>query len=200
MAKRKPSFHNKPVEVVETKDGREVWLARKVGVVAENLCVHEDGVHVLVEKRGPNVRGAGKWCLPCGYFDMDECGGEAATREVWEETGLNLEEVHYGRDDEEIIHWGMKQPWAIDTEPYYDKLQTICLHYGVFFQAKELPALSTENAEEGEVDEACWKQLGELLPTPKRDALSFRHGDFLERFVRAIKSLTPWVVWPSYWD
>ena len=30
----------------------------------------------------------GKWCFPCGYLDWDETLEEAASRELYEETGL----------------------------------------------------------------------------------------------------------------
>ena len=57
------------------------------------------GVAVLVEKddklligkRGLNSVESGKWCLPCGFVEHHENYLDAAHREVFEETGLEIE-------------------------------------------------------------------------------------------------------------
>ena len=56
------------------------------------------GVVVVIEKEGSVLLGKrrggiqqGKWCLPQGYIEFEEDFLSAATREVKEETGLNIE-------------------------------------------------------------------------------------------------------------
>jgi ADP-ribose pyrophosphatase YjhB (NUDIX family) len=46
---------------------------------------------VLLGKRSGNSFAGGKWCLPCGYIEYNEDFMTAATREVLEETGLEVE-------------------------------------------------------------------------------------------------------------
>ena len=56
------------------------------------------GVSVLIEKNGSLLIGrrardctaSGKWCLPCGFVEHHENYLEAAHREVFEETGLEI--------------------------------------------------------------------------------------------------------------
>ena len=47
----------------------------------------EDGTRVLLTRRSDN----GMWCLPSGAMDPGESAEEACQREVWEETGLQVE-------------------------------------------------------------------------------------------------------------
>lgn len=54
------------------------------GVIAQR----EDGKIVLV-LRGENP-GKGLWCLPAGFMEIDETVEQAAQRECWEETGLQV--------------------------------------------------------------------------------------------------------------
>jgi len=56
------------------------------------------GVAVIVEQEsaillGRRSRGVyrGLWCIPCGYVEADEHVRDAARREFWEETGLEVE-------------------------------------------------------------------------------------------------------------
>ncbi len=44
----------------------------------------------------------GQWCLPGGHIDRYEAAGEAAIREVKEETGLDFEAQFFGYFDEII--------------------------------------------------------------------------------------------------
>lgn len=62
------------------KDGR-----LRVGCSA--TIFDESGQRVLLTRRSDN----GMWCLPSGGMDAGESAEEACRREVWEETGLQVE-------------------------------------------------------------------------------------------------------------
>ena len=64
------------------------WDNRPVGV---DMVVYKDG-KVLMIKRATNPD-AGKYALPGGYLDKGESAEVAVTREVREETGLEVEVV-----------------------------------------------------------------------------------------------------------
>lgn len=66
--------------------GRIIFYDPKVAVIC---IVPRDG-KVLMIKRGTEL-GYGLWGLPGGYVDRGEVVETAAAREVWEETGLEVE-------------------------------------------------------------------------------------------------------------
>jgi 8-oxo-dGTP diphosphatase len=66
---------------------RIIWRnAEPVSAVIVNR-----GDEVLLVKRGIEP-GKGKWSLPAGFLEYNETAGEAAVRELEEETGLSVEE------------------------------------------------------------------------------------------------------------
>jgi NADH pyrophosphatase NudC (nudix superfamily) len=92
-----PQFANRQNPKVYTQTGQQVYLSRACSVVAE-VCLYEVTQakwYILLVKRGeacPDFQG--DWCLPCGYLDWDETLYQAMIREVYEETGLYLSELH----------------------------------------------------------------------------------------------------------
>nr|HID58773.1 NUDIX domain-containing protein [Desulfobacterales bacterium] len=65
--------------------GRILYENPIVGVAAILL----DGDSILLARRKGTF--SGQWCIPCGYVEYDEDVREAAKREFWEETGLEVE-------------------------------------------------------------------------------------------------------------
>lgn len=57
--------------------------------VAAGVLVEDNG-QVLLVRRRLNPR-QGLWSFPAGFVDFDETPPEAAVRECWEETGLEVE-------------------------------------------------------------------------------------------------------------
>ena len=75
-------------------DGEEIWVSRSVTVLAILVVVCDGSAYVPLNKRGPDLPSeVGKWCLAGGYLDYDETIGGAVMREVWEELGLDLQEL-----------------------------------------------------------------------------------------------------------
>lgn len=54
--------------------------------VGANAAIFNAEGQILLMKRADNAR----WCLPCGWVDPSESPAEAAVRETWEETGLEV--------------------------------------------------------------------------------------------------------------
>jgi ADP-ribose pyrophosphatase YjhB (NUDIX family) len=58
------------------------YATPKVGVEG---AIFKDGKILLVRRSDNN-----KWCLPCGWCEINESPREAVEREIWEETGLTV--------------------------------------------------------------------------------------------------------------
>jgi ADP-ribose pyrophosphatase YjhB (NUDIX family) len=54
-----------------------------------SVLIEKDG-SLLIGKRSRDCTASGKWCLPCGFVEHHENYLEAAHREVFEETGLEI--------------------------------------------------------------------------------------------------------------
>ena len=78
------------------KDGKEYWVARNVAVVCFVFAPINGEWCVLANQRGkgtPDFQGL--WNAPCGYLDYNETTKEAAKREVYEETGIQLKHAKF---------------------------------------------------------------------------------------------------------
>jgi ADP-ribose pyrophosphatase YjhB (NUDIX family) len=78
-------------------DGRERPVCANCGAVtyldpklAVAVVLQRDGC-VLMGRRGPGARAAGKWSFPAGFVERGEVVEAAAIREVSEETGFAIE-------------------------------------------------------------------------------------------------------------
>lgn len=60
------------------------YITPKTGT---NGAIFDDEGRVLLVKRSDN----GRWCLPGGYAEVNQTPEQNARREVWEETGLEVE-------------------------------------------------------------------------------------------------------------
>ncbi|KAI9737221.1 MAG: hypothetical protein M1818_005753 [Claussenomyces sp. TS43310] len=72
--------------------------------VGVGVFVFDDrGRFVTGLRTGKGSVGAGTWALPGGHLEFGESFEECATREVLEETGLNIEDVHFLTADNNIM-------------------------------------------------------------------------------------------------
>lgn len=158
----KPEFNNVENELVKTTTGRDLWVSRSVAVVS--LVFSQGMSSVLVVKRGEKTPDeVGKWCLPCGYLDWNESAIDAARREVWEETGVDL--------SKRFVPLTGEQPWRINSSPESNR-QNVCLYFiWKLMPAYEIPTTSNENCEEGEVADVRWMHLTDALNTK----MAFNH-------------------------
>lgn len=175
-------FNNRSNEPIETKDGNIFWHSRSVAVVVTIIAHHAGTDNVLLLKRGqgtPDYQGF--YCLPCGYLDWDETIYEAALREVWEETGLDLE-----GNDFKLVGFGEQSPWKIVSEPQEDARQNVCMHFGFYKNIKksDLPVLTNKNCEEDEVVVVRWENA---YKATKR-TLAFNHHETIVEFTNELYS------------
>jgi len=182
----KPIFKSRPNELITTTDGRKLYHSRSVAVVVVLACMDSNGFYrFAIEKRGTaqGLDKQGLWCLPCGYLDWDESGTQAAKREVWEEIGLDLDDL---KKVELPDSPGLEQPWFVKTEPDENR-QNITLRYGMVFIKMQLPKLNANNdCEPNEVAAAEWATYSDIVLG--RYEFAFNHDkvikEFRERFIK----------------
>lgn len=178
-----PVFKNRHNEKYDTKDGVK-WDSRACAVVAHVWCqvIHTNDMitnYVLVGKRGTGGDNPGLLNLPCGYIDWDETLAEAAAREVWEETGLDLNLYA-----DKISVMALDEPWYVNTNPSENR-QNISLHTALVITLNEndkLPELSLDNMEEDESEGAYWFPIHDILESDP-ELWAFKHKDRIIHFM-----------------
>ncbi len=166
-----PTFQNRGNECLHLPDGREVWLSRSIAVVSVVVARVAGVRHVALIERGPALPDeVGKLGLPGGYLDWDETLLQAAHREIYEETGLD------------VTGWECTgTPWRIHDEPH--RKQNVTLFFAFAHDVAALPDLPgdpAQHAEPGgplEITRRIWMPLEAAAEQP----LAFGH----ERVLRA---------------
>lgn len=165
-------FNNTPNKCYNV-DGKIVWESRSVAVVASILAICENEIYVLIGQRGSGAPDAiGKWNMVCGYLDYDEDGADAIRREVYEESGLDL-------DNYDAICSDVINPWSVKTSPTENR-QNVVLRYGCVLSVDKLPALTSEHAEQNEVNDLRWIRLNEVGEYD----FAFNHDSILMQYVQ----------------
>ncbi|MGD1853455.1 MAG: NUDIX domain-containing protein [Leptolyngbyaceae cyanobacterium] len=168
-----PSTPNRCVIV----DGKEIWISRSVTVLAVLVVICDGSAYVPLNKRGPDLPSeVGKWCLAGGYLDYDETIGGAVMREVWEELGLDLQELQ----TQHRLVGSLDQPSLVFSEPR--RSQNVTMHYPLMVFLKdgaELPPLNPQVGP-GEVTDVGWFPLQDALNME----LAFNHQDSLQHCLR----------------
>jgi 8-oxo-dGTP pyrophosphatase MutT (NUDIX family) len=165
------------------QEGKEYWISRSVAVVAvvivyviNTYSMVYDIPYLLIAKRGKGAADyQGLWNLPCGYLDWNETALEACKREIFEETGLDINNYKFEEYDE---------PFSISTDPS-DNKQNVSLRYlfdieiteEEFNKMKEI--LNTNNSEENEVEEIKFIKLEDYI----NYEFAFNH----EKIIKLIK-------------
>lgn len=155
-------------------DGKELWISRSITVLAILVVIYDGNAYVPLNKRGPDLPSeVGKWCLAGGYLDYDETIGGAVMREVWEELGLNLQELQANHR----LEGSLDQPSLVFSEPR--RSQNVTMHYPLMLflnDGADLPSLKPQ-VSQGEVTEVGWFTLDAALEME----LAFNHQDILRR-------------------
>jgi 8-oxo-dGTP pyrophosphatase MutT (NUDIX family) len=75
-------------EIIQIYKKEAGCITPKVGV---DVLISNESGRVLILKRSNNQ----KWCLPCGWVDLDESIFETANREAGEEVGIQIEPTKF---------------------------------------------------------------------------------------------------------
>jgi len=127
-----------------TESGHIVWECRSSAVCAHVYTRLPSGeLGVLALKRGTAGDFNGLWCMPCGYLDWGETTQEAAQREAYEETQIQIGELQFSH---------------FSDDPS-DHKENITFHYRTLIQHCELPE---QDASNHEVTEVKWMKLSEI--------------------------------------
>lgn len=188
----KPVFNNKQNTKYTTKDGIK-YDSRACAVVVHVWCQftnlnNETTTHVLIGKRGNGGDNIGLLNIPCGYMDWNENLEQASCREVWEETGLNLQEYY-----NKAAIFQLNQPWFVNSE-ITENRQNIAMHTAFVFILDEnngdvMPKLTSENSELNEVEELYWMPIKDVLDS-NDDLWAFNHKYRVEQFFTLIDQQT----------
>ncbi len=177
-------FNNVENEVAILPDGRKVWLSRSVAVVSQVIAIDYENskTYALIVQRGPTSFGSvGLWCFPCGYLDYNETTLEAAIRETWEESGVDINAL-------KLLFEVEREPWHVDSDPSHSR-QNVSIHHAFAIEVKgeaNLPATSISNCEEGEVSEVRWVETKDI--TSNKYPMAFDHNLIMKlRLQRSIQ-------------
>lgn len=176
-------FNNRENETVTLDDNRIIWLSRASTVVVTVWCFVQNTPHLLLGKRGEGCPDQiGKWNLPCGYLDWNETLTEAAYREVFEETGVNIRDI----TKNSILLSHLEEPWKVSSNYHPENpeaKQNISHHYAIIFRAEVLPELSMKYCEPDEVSELHWATIESLSSYD----YAFSHQQLISLFLSRIE-------------
>lgn len=171
-------FDNKPNRTIIGPDGKLHWISRSMAVVVTIILNSEK---VLVVKRGNKISASGKWCNPCGYLDWNESAEKCALREVWEETGIDL--TQYINNEKSVSL--MNYPWDIITDPSLNHNQDVAFYYGICIESENIPILTTNNSEDGEVADVEWIDIENI----DRYEFAFNHDRRIKKFIDHVNKI-----------
>jgi ADP-ribose pyrophosphatase YjhB (NUDIX family) len=182
-------FTNRENERVELADGRVVWLSRATAVVASIYMEDDNGNwFVAMVKRGKCLPDeVGKWVMPCGYVDWDEDVPTASKREVYEETGLNIDEIM--NSDYHFYHsdYFTGQATLVTSKPKGDAKQNISHHFVLAASVEVLPEFDMSLIDPaGEVADIKWIPFTDLGEMEENEQIGFSHFTRIQDFVEKL--------------
>ena len=155
--------------MVIDSNGKSHWISRSDAVV---IIVNWNNKYLIL-KRGPNVSYTNHWCVPCGYLDWDESLKECCIREIWEESGINLNDYNYSKS--------LDSPYDIVSDPTINHNQDIALHYWVKIFSDEQPKINTDIVDKNEVLEVKWIDSSEVNDYEYAFNHKKRLNDFIDK-------------------
>ena len=154
-------------KIIDKNTGKEYWISRSMAVVT----ILEKGDKFLLQRRGPGCPdNIGKLCCSCGYLNWGETLKQAAIRELYEETGLLIQE----RDI---------KPWKLIDDPKRDDRENVSLRF-VATIPEDLPVFldtdtKSRGGESGEVSELLWL-TGEEILNMNPNEFAFNHQSMIK--------------------
>ncbi len=162
---------NFPIE----HEGKIYWISRAVAVVGYIFCLDDKKLFVLANKRGSGTPDfQGYWNCPCGYLDFDETTAEACSREIMEETNLNV-------NPKSLILYG------IEDNPSANRQNVTFRYYTFSDRYYKGQTVYAKGAEENEVSDVEW------IPVENIDDYkwAFNHDKTIKEVV--VNKLSDWI-------
>lgn len=163
------NFNNRENKKYQTTCGQTIWGSRSVAVcalVVRTKPSDRGGIQVLTVKRGSKVSHPGLNCFPCGFLDFDETVPQAAVREIYEETGLEVD-------------WRDLEFTELDSG--VEKFQqNVTVHFVLYYTGEG--QISSSNSSEGEIEEVSWIDYEDAI---KLD-WAFDHKKRVEELIKNI--------------
>lgn len=137
-------MNNFPIE----HNGETYWISRSMAVSCFVFANINDKWCVLANQRGagtPDFQGC--WNVPCGYLDYNETTKQAAIRETYEETGVQLSDALF---------------WGFEDDPEENRQNVTFRYFAIIDNPQpSFVSLSTEalSGEEQEVSSVAWIPL-----------------------------------------
>lgn len=136
--------------------GKLLWSGRYTATAGFIFVNMNSGWHVLASKRGKGTPDfQGKWNCPCGFLEADESGVQGCAREIFEETGLEINPNH-------LVLVG------VETDPAKCNNGNVTIRYstrlelGIDDTSFSMKAVLDGNGEKDEVEAIAWVKLTEL--------------------------------------
>lgn len=169
---------NFPVE----RNGNIYYVSRSIAVSLATFCRDKYGRWcVLANQRGPSATNAGLWNLPAGFLDYGESTEDAAIRETFEETGVDVSGAKLRLLGTNSSRFGGSQ----NVNMAY-----VCVLDGVI---DDYP-VSDQNSEPGEVSDIKWIPIldkdGNQTGIIEKFQWNKRPGEI---YGRAYVALTPYI-------
>lgn len=167
-------FKNRHNKAYTTEDGI-IYNSRSVAILGYIFAIYNENMYVLIGERSKLMDNPNKLNMPCGYLDWDETLFDAFVREMYEETGFDIESV-----DETNISVKTDEPFRITTN--LEAKQNVTLHYGFVFECDTLPEL-THCTESNWVK---WINIEDLFTNYKSEDFAFNHYERISEFVLSL--------------
>lgn len=166
-------FKNRENELINKDNigNRSFFHSRSIALLCVIICRVDNKHYVLLEKRGSNLDEPNKWCVPCGYLDWDETCGEAVIREVYEESGLNLNDFK-----DKIVGGSLNAPYYFNDDPGANR-QNVTFRYGIIIEVDKLPELKTDFCDE--ILDLRWVNISYL---DMEEGFAFNHDNIIKDY------------------
>lgn len=174
--------------LITTTEGKKYWISRSIavhGIILLKDFVNQD-IYILLERRGPKCPDEiGKLSNVCGYLDWGETLEDALKREIYEETGLKIDNL-----DTKVIKFAGIDDF-IDGENAVK--QNVTIRYEIFLDYTEVIQLidfgcdtKSRGGEDGEVSEILTMKITDSDPVDE-SKFAFNHGQIINSIIKHYK-------------
>jgi 8-oxo-dGTP diphosphatase len=161
--------------IIDKETGKPYWISRALAVATVLISVNifePKKSKILLQKRGPKCPdNIGKWCFSCGYLNWGETLKEAASRELWEETGIRVKKS-------DII------PWKLIDDPKRDARENVVQRFIAKISDEPRGNIDTASrgGEEEEVSELKWISIEDIEKMDSSE-FAFNHKEVIQELI-----------------